>query len=66
MDNLPGLMFMALIPTVLGIVLVHTYRKYRSAQLLQASGIETTGLCSPRSSSGTGTMRDRYPEKKPF
>ncbi|MFJ4524656.1 DUF3592 domain-containing protein [Streptomyces sp. NPDC088810] len=29
-----------------GIVLVHTYRKYRSARLLQASGIETTGVCT--------------------
>ncbi|MER5790089.1 DUF3592 domain-containing protein [Streptomyces sp. NPDC001980] len=46
MDNVFGLAFLALIPTVLGAVGLHSYRKYRAARHLQESGVETEGLCT--------------------
>ncbi|MFE2423674.1 DUF3592 domain-containing protein [Streptomyces hokutonensis] len=40
------LLIFSLMPLATSIVTVHTFRKYRAALRLKASGVETTGLCT--------------------
>ncbi|MBK6015648.1 DUF3592 domain-containing protein [Streptomyces sp. MBT53] len=50
MSDVFVLLILSMAPLGMGIPTVHTFRKYRAALRLKASGVETTGLCTLLSS----------------